>query len=240
MAHLLSQVGHLQWGVLAAIFWGAWAWCDRGSDAARFTALHAAIGLFSSLAQWVGDGVFGNAEFDLTIALGIGAAFARVEASPVAAAISTNPARVEMVTLLALRLVASGRQESAWVMFNPEFRAHYKVAADSMAAVAVSVSMIPGAVYCKQHNLVCRAAGKTFVVDDFKTDQLLATGRATQADIAAMLDARGITVIGGPGTVGCDRSPAPTLRSGLRSSSLPVSGMASCFLIVIGAVMELQ
>lgn len=211
MAHLLSQVGHLQWVVLAAIFWGAWAWCDRGSDAARFTALHPAIGLASSLAQWVGDGVFGNAEFDLTIALGIGAAFARVEASPVAAAISTNPARVGMVTLLALRLVASGRQESAWVMFNPEFRAHYKAAADSMAAVAASVSKIPGAVYCKQRNLVCWVAGKTFVADDFKTEQLLATGRATQADIAAMLDARGITVIEGGPAMLVATAPQPRL-----------------------------
>ena len=200
VAHLLSQVGHLQWVALAVILWGAWAWCDRGSNAARFTALHAAIGLLACLAQWLGDGVFGNAEFDLTIALGIGigAAFARVEALPIAPAIGANPARVGMVILLALRLVASGRQESAWVMFNPEFRAHYKTAAASIAAVAASVSKIPGAVYCKQNNLVCRAAGKTFVVDDFKTDQLLATGKATQADIAAMLDARGITVIESP------------------------------------------
>lgn len=197
LAHLLSQVGHLQWLALAAILWGAWAWFDRSSDAARFTALHAAIALTSCLTQWLGDGVFGNAEFDLTIALaiGIGAAMARIAASPVALAIGLNRSRVMVVAALALRLVLSGRQESAQVLFNPEFRASYAASANAMTAAAASVSKIPGPVYCKQNNLICRTAGKAFVVDDFKTDQLLATGNATDADIAAMLQSRGITVV---------------------------------------------
>ncbi|WP_130214364.1 hypothetical protein [Bradyrhizobium genosp. SA-3] len=197
VGHLISQIGHLQWAALAAIIWAIWAWFDRAGYAARFTALHAAVGLFSCSLQWFGDGVFGNAEFDLLIALGIGVgcAFARASVSPVASMIGANRARIVLVALLALRLVASGRQESALVLFSPEFRARYEASADAMTAAAARVSKIPGPVFCRQNNLVCRAAGKAFVVDDFKTDQLLATGKATEADIAALLRDRGITVL---------------------------------------------
>jgi hypothetical protein len=89
--------------------------------------------------------------------------------------------------LLALRLVASDRQESAAVVFNPQFRADYIATAEGMTAAAAIVSKIPGQVYCRQNNLVCRAGGKGFVVEDFKTDQLLATGNATPLDIDATL-----------------------------------------------------
>ncbi|MCP3477573.1 hypothetical protein NLM33_46300 [Bradyrhizobium sp. CCGUVB1N3] len=197
LGHLVSQIGHLQWLALAAVMWGIWAWFDRASYAARFTALHTAVALLSCLTQWLGDGVFGTAAFDLTIALaiGTGAALARIAASPAAVAIGLNRARVAVVVALALRLVLSGRQESAQVLLDPQFRARYAASAEIMATAAASVSRIPGPVYCKLNNLVCRAAGKAFVVDDFKTDQFLATGKATEADIAAMLQSRGITVI---------------------------------------------
>lgn len=196
-AHLVSQLGHLQWLALAAILWGCWAWFDRAGSVARFTTLHVAIAFVSCLTQWLGDGVFGNAEFDLTIALaiGTGAALARIAASPIALAIGLNRARVMVVIALALRLVLSGRQESAQVLLDPQFRARYAASAEVMAAAAASVSKIPGPVYCKQNNLICRAAGKAFVVDDFKTDQLLATGKATESDIGALIRRGGITVV---------------------------------------------
>jgi hypothetical protein len=195
--------------------WGSWAWFDRASYAARFTTLHAAVALLSCLTQWLGDGVFGNAEFDLTIALaiGTGAALARIAASPVAMAIGPNRARVMVVVALALRLVLSGRQESAQVLFDPQFRARYAAFADVMAAAAVSVSKTPGAVYCKKNNLICRAAGKAFVVDDFKTDQLVATGKASEADIAAIFQSRGITVVEGAALLFAAGSQNPALKS---------------------------
>ncbi|MGY4357717.1 hypothetical protein BjapCC829_32395 [Bradyrhizobium barranii] len=83
------------------------------------------------------------------------------------------------------------------MLLDPQFRARYATAAAAMTAAAVSVSKIPGAVYCMKNNLICRAAGKSFVVDDFKTDQLLATGKATEADLSAMFQNRGITVVEG-------------------------------------------
>ena len=45
--HFLSQVGHLQWVALALLIWAAWAWSDRASRAARFTALQIGCGLFA-------------------------------------------------------------------------------------------------------------------------------------------------------------------------------------------------
>ena len=197
IGHLVSQLGYLQWVAVAAIIWGLWVWFGRGTYAARFSTLHVAIGFAACLLQWFGDGVFSNAAFDLMIALavGVGCTYAQIMASPIAARLGAERTRALLVAVLVLRLVASGRQESAAVMFNPQFRADYAAAAEAMTVAAASVAKIPGDVYCVKNNLVCRAAGKAFVVDDFKTDQLLATGRASSADIDAMFRERGITVI---------------------------------------------
>jgi hypothetical protein len=55
------------------------------------------------------------------------------------------------------------------------------------------VAVMQGDVFC--HNkVVCRAAGKPFVVDEFKMEELVATGKATDADIAALLKDRHIGV----------------------------------------------
>ncbi|MDI3566650.1 hypothetical protein [Bradyrhizobium sp. Arg816] len=109
VGHLVSQIGSLQWLAVAAIFWGIWVWFSRGSYASRLTALHSAIGLLSCLMQWLGDGVFGNAAFDLTIALsvGVGCAYAQIRMSPIATLLGANSTRVLPVVLLALRLAAS-------------------------------------------------------------------------------------------------------------------------------------
>lgn len=40
--------------------------------------------------------------------------------------------------------------------------------------------------------LVCRAARKPFVVDEFKTDEMIATGKASPDDIKVVLDEHGI------------------------------------------------
>jgi hypothetical protein len=47
---------------------------------------------------------------------------------------------------------------------------------------------------CWKANLVCRQAGKAFVVDDFKTDQLLAKGAFTAPELGQMLWDRKITI----------------------------------------------
>jgi len=192
-AHVVGHVGHLQWSALALAIWGSWAWSARTSTEARFTALHVGIGLFACILQWFGHGVGRNAEFDLIIALGIGigVAFERIETSLLAQRIGVARSRDLLLVLLILRLVVSDRQGSALVLFSPEFRSSLYAAQQAARDDARRVASLQGDVFCS-NKLVCRAAGKPFAVDEFKMEELVATGRATEADISALLRDRHI------------------------------------------------
>jgi len=198
--HLLSQVGQLQWVALAVLIWAGWAWSDRGSYAARFTALLIGWGLFSCLLQWLGNGVFGNAQFDLIFAsaIGVGVTLAKIETSWFARRVGAGPARDVVIILLVSRLIASERQESAQVLLSEKFRSDRIAATQAQADLAARITATPGAVMCWRINLVCRQAGKEFVVDDFKTEQFVATGRFSEAEVAQMLRDRQITVLEQP------------------------------------------
>jgi uncharacterized protein (DUF697 family) len=212
-AHVVGHIGHLQWIALAFVIWAAWAWSDRHGVAARFTMLFVATALCACILQWFGDGVFRNAEFDLSIALGIGigVAFARIETSAMAAQIGVGPTRDLMIAALVLRLLVSERQESALVLVSPEFRASFKTGQQHSLDAAAQIAAIPGLVYCKGNNLLCRLAGKPFAVDDFKTAELVATSRITQQGLLALFKERHITVFEAPkGTRAAD-IPIPRL-----------------------------
>jgi hypothetical protein len=200
LSNLLGQIGHLQWVALALVIWGIWAVIDR-SKAAGFTALLVGWGLFSCLLQWLGHGVFGNAEFDLIMAagIGIGAALARTK---------SGFRRDVVIVLLAIRLLGSTRQESAEVLIDPAFRASFYAAEKSRAAMTAQVAAIPGPVFCKKDNLLCRRAGKEFVVDDFKTDQMVATGKFSEADVEELIRNRGITIF---------ESGPPLMQAGVKT-----------------------
>jgi hypothetical protein len=47
-------------------------------------------------------------------------------------------------------------------------------------------ALIPGDVFCT-NKVVCRLANKRFVVDDFKTEQMIATGQKTPNDVPPRL-----------------------------------------------------
>jgi hypothetical protein len=53
------------------------------------------------------------------------------------------------------------------------------------------VSSIHGRVFCS-NKIVCRLAGKPFIVDDFKIEEMISTGGNTEAQIAALLKIRRI------------------------------------------------
>jgi hypothetical protein len=192
LAHVIGHIGHLQWFALAFVIWGCWAWSARTSAAARFTVLHVAIGLSTCILQWFGHGVGRNAQFDLVIALGIGigVAFERIETSLLAQRVGVARSRD---LLLVLRLVVSDRQGSALVLLSLEFRTSVHAAQQAARDDVGRVASILGDVFCS-NKVVCRAAGKPFAVDEFKMEELVATGKMTKDDIAALLTRRHITV----------------------------------------------
>jgi hypothetical protein len=192
-SNVLGNIGHLQWCALAAMIWAAWAICDRQSPAARFTALHIGLGLFACILQWFGHGVSGNAEFDLILALGIGTgvAFTRIEASWLARRIGPEPCRDLMITALLIRLVAADRQETALLLLSNDFSASLHTSERNTSLEAEKVAAIPGDASCFT-KLVCRIAGKPFVVDEFKTGEMIETGRVTQTEMSEALAAHKI------------------------------------------------
>jgi hypothetical protein len=184
LSHVLGNIGHLQWSAPALVIWAIWA-STNSSAAARFTILHVPIGLFACILQWLGDAVFGNAEFDLIFALGIaiGVTFEDMQSSPFAQRFGTSFAQATMVAILIARLVATDRHEPALILLDPDFRSHLLAREQSVRADADRVAAIPGRVYC-DNKIVCRLAGKPFVVDDFKVEQM----EATKAITASQLD----------------------------------------------------
>jgi len=190
--HVLGNVGHLQWSALALVIWACWAISTR-TTAAKFTALHVPIAFLSCILQWLGDKVFGNAEFDLILALGIavGVACESVQSTPLAAYVGSSRARTIMVSLLALRLVVTDRQEPALVLFSSKFRSTIQAGEQSVLKEAGQVTALNGQVYCT-NKLVCRLAGKSFIVDDFKVEQMVATRIVTQPQLDEILALRKI------------------------------------------------
>lgn len=194
LSNLIGNIGHLQWSALALWIWAGWAFSDRQSEAARFTALHIGSGLFACILQWFGHGVARNAEFDLILALGIGigVAFTRIETSWFAKRLGVRWSRDLMIAVLLLRLVVSDRQESALLVLNSDFRTSLTTRQRNILTDATRVAAMQGEVACDV-KIVCRLAKKPFVVDEFKIEELIATGRATPTEVASMLRARQIS-----------------------------------------------
>lgn len=193
-----AQIGHLQWSALAFAIWLAWAWLSPRSAAARFTILHISVGLLVCLLQWFGHGVSGNAEFDFLIALaiGVGVTFARIERGRLAWLFGHLRVRDAMIVALVARLLVADRQETALLLLSADFRSSMASLERHIATEASQVGAIPGDVSCAV-KLVCRLAGKRFVLDEFKMEELVETGLMTPADQAALISSRGIAIFNG-------------------------------------------
>jgi hypothetical protein len=193
---VLIALSRLQWVAPALAIGMAGAWRKRNDISARFTMLFAGVALLSYLIQWTGDAVIDNAQFDLVIAtaVGIGLAFNHAASLPLAPRIGATGVRTVIVAILAARLLATGRIEPALILFDSDYRAQFPKHAAIVQAEAARVARIPGTVFCENH-IVCRMAGKSFEVDDYKTEQLVNTGTLTQAQLAALFQRRGVTVV---------------------------------------------
>jgi hypothetical protein len=187
-------IGRTQWILPAIAIWAIWAWSERRTYPARFTALYIGNAFAGFLAQWTGEDILDNAQFDLVIAtaIGLGMGFDRAGAGVFARRFGAAAARVTIVLVLALRLVATLRIEPFLVLFDPAYRAEFFVNAVAARADAKRIAAIPGPVAC-DYKVICRMAGKPFVYDDFRADMLILSGAAHGLDAEGIVRAHGIT-----------------------------------------------
>ncbi len=190
----ISGIGRSQWILPALAIWAIWAWSERKTFAARFTALYVGIAFVAYFAQWTGEDILDNAQFDLVIAtaVGLGIAFDRAAATAFAKRFGVAAARATVVLILALRLVATVRIEPFLILFDPAYRAEFYAHAQVARAEAARIAAIPGPVAC-DNKVICRMAGKPFVYDDFRADMLIMTGAAKGLDAAELIRQHGLT-----------------------------------------------
>jgi hypothetical protein len=190
----INGLGRLQWILPALVLWGIWIAAEPASRAARFTKVFVAVGFAAFVAQWSGEAVLDNAQFDLVIAtaVGLGLAFDRAGKTRFAQNHGLTAARTVIVLVVAARLVATLRIEPALVLFSPDYRAEYFANAQAVRVDAARVAAIPGPVAC-DFKVVCRLAGKPFAYDDFRAEMLVATGASGGLDVDGLIRAHGLT-----------------------------------------------
>ncbi|HEY2134529.1 MAG TPA: hypothetical protein VGH49_01500, partial [Xanthobacteraceae bacterium] len=190
----IGGIGRSQWILPALAIWAIWAWGERNTFAARFTGLHIGIAFAVYLAQWTGEDILDNAQFDLVIAtaIGLGIAFDRAATTAFARRYGIDVARATVVLILAVRLVATLRIEPFLILFDPAYRAEFYVNAQAVRDDAARVAAIPGPVAC-DYKVVCRMAGKPFVYDDFRADMLIMMGAAKGLDDKGLMRQHGLT-----------------------------------------------
>ena len=178
LARAFSTIGRLQFILPAMALWAIWAWQERASRPARFTALLIGIALPLCLLQKSGAGVDENAQFELIFAtaVGIGLAYDGLLRDPLRSGWSPRTISAVVLGILIVRLVISSRLEFAYVLFSPQYRAQAAEHAAITRAEAARTAAIPGPVACS-NLVVCRMAGKPFVYDHFYVTQLFETGR---------------------------------------------------------------
>jgi hypothetical protein len=172
----VDGLGRLQWILPALVIWLIWAWRERATPASRFTALFVGVAFSVYFVQWAGEDVLDNAQFDLVIAtaIGIGLAFDRVGATVLANRFGAISVRTVIVSVLAVRLVATLQIEPFLIITDPAYRAEFYAHAAAARSEARHVAAMRGAVACDL-KVICRMAGKPFVYDDFRVDMLLMT-----------------------------------------------------------------
>lgn len=185
----------LQFVLPALIIWVTWAWFDRGTRPARFSALMIAAGLVTYVIEKAGAGVDENAQFDLVIAtaIGVGLAYDGLQRHSCQIRCSPTALRLLVLGLLLVRLLISTRNEFAYVLLSPDFRKEAAEHAAIAHSEAARVAAMPGLVGCS-NLVVCRAAGKPFAYDSFKAQMMVETGQLTWAELQARIRQKGIAL----------------------------------------------
>lgn len=188
-----SSLGRMQFILPAMVLWAVWAWSERRSTPARFTALMIGIALPLYMIQKTGAGVDENAQFELifAMALGIGLAYDGLQRDPWRTGWSAQTIGMMVLGVLIVRLLLSTRLEFAYVLFSPQYRALAAEYAAVTRAEATRTAAIPDPVAC-QNLVVCRMAGKPFVYDHFWITMLVETGKMTWRDVETVTRRKGI------------------------------------------------
>ena len=190
----LYALGRLQFVLPAIAVWAVWAWFERETSAARFTALLIGFGLATYVLRKAGAGVDENAQFELVFAtaIGVGMAFARQPVGALAMRWPKTRIRTVMLVVLVLRLLASTRTEFAHVLFSPDYRDLAASHAEIAWAEAARIASSPGPVACS-NLVVCRMANKPFLYDAFRVEMLRNTHTLSNEAIGSAIRAQGLT-----------------------------------------------
>lgn len=189
----LGNLGQLQWIAPALVIWAIWAWYDRNTDAARFSALYIAASLFAYMLQKLGWGIGVNAQFELVAATGIGfgLAFSHILATPLARRWGADRSRLVVLAIVIVRLIASNHVEPYLVLASRDYRALFPRHVEVMKAEVERIRSVPEPVHCTILT-VCRLAGKPFVFDLFALEERLKKGIVTPAQLDAKATAMGL------------------------------------------------
>jgi hypothetical protein len=194
----VNALGRAQFILPALVLWAIWIAAEPRSRAAHFTMLFVAVGFVAFVMQSTGDGVDDNAQFDLVIAtaVGLGMAFDRAGKTAFGRRHGEIAAQAVIVLVVAARLLATLRIESALVLFDPDYRAEYFANAQVVRDEAARVAQIPGPVVCSSR-IVCRLAGKPFSFDLFRVNTMVKTGASGGLDQDGLIRAHGMTRVDG-------------------------------------------
>jgi hypothetical protein len=176
----------------ALVPWVIWAWHDRRSEAARFSATFVTFTFAGFFIQKIGAGTDINAMFELyvAVAVAIGLAFDRITLVPTFWGMSVATRERLVAGVLALSLIAAPGIEAYLLLISPSYREQFYKNAEVTRAEIKRIAAIPGLVHCDVET-VCRAAGKPFVYDDFFIGQLGAAGRLTLPELGCRVLAGG-------------------------------------------------
>jgi hypothetical protein len=190
----INSIGRLQFIMPALAIGGVWAWFDWANPAAKlFVNLALTTGI-SNFLQKLGVGVDDNAGFELTVAaaFGFGMAFARLPELLPIKRWTAEQTRWCLLAIVAVRLLLTTNMEPFALALSPQFRAAVAAHAAVAQAEAKRVAALPDQkVYCSL-GMICRMAGKPYVVDGFKQQTFIWMGLFSDADFAERLRREGI------------------------------------------------
>ncbi len=181
----LGSIGRLQFVAPALLLAAIWAVYRRRETGAQLVLLLILFGLLSYLVQIPGDGVADNAAFELIFAtaIGIACAFDDLAAIPGVGRWGVARAQILLLCVLIVRLLVSQRMAPYLLLLSPDFRAGLQNRVAVMTSETARIAAIPAPVVCDVM-LVCRFAGKPFVVDPFLAAANLRSGRISQGDFS--------------------------------------------------------